>query len=254
MILHVMPPRSPLLAQLGAVIRRLRNDRHWSRRELAGRAHVSERFLADIEVGRGNLSVLKLYDLAAALDTTPDALLLAPGDGRRTVALLGLRGAGKSSVGARLARQLGRPFVELDHSVEQTARLSLTEMFQMHGEAYYRRIEHEVLRGVMARSEPVVLATGGGVVSSQPSFDLLNAKAQTVWLRASPEDHWQRVLAQGDTRPMAGNDQAFLDLCSILAEREPLYRRARAVVDTSGKSIDEVCAELAVRFGAGVTA
>ena len=240
-----------LLKRLGASVRQLRKQRSWSRRDLAQRASVSERFLADIELGRGNPSVLRLAQLGEALEVgLPHLLEAADGSTGRSIALLGLRGAGKSTVGPALAERLKRPFVELDQAIEEAARLSLNELFQMHDEAYYRRVEHEVLRGVLSRSEPVVLATGGGVVTSPPSFDLLRESSDTVWLHAKPEDHWERVVSQGDTRPMAGNDQAFLDLCSILQQREPLYRSAKLTVETSGRTVDEVCDELEAYFAA----
>lgn len=248
-ILHMTDAPPLLLAHLAAAVRGHREHRSWSRRELASRTGISERFLADIEAGRANPSILRLSALADALDTTPDALLAAPRDvQRRVVALLGLRGAGKSSVGQRLADQLGRPFVELDRLVEEAAGLSLSEVFELHGDAAYRRLEHEALRELLRRSDPLVVATGGGLVGSQPSFELLDGSAHTVWLRANPEDHWSRVVAQGDTRPMADNDQAFLDLCSILAEREPLYSQSHLTVQTSGRTINQVTSDLVQRF------
>lgn len=239
----------PELVDLGQAVRAFRRARGWSRRELAERARVSERFLADIEGGRGNVSVLRLCELASALGTTASRLLAAlPDHQRRAVALLGLRGAGKSTVGARLAQALGCPFVELDQRIEETAGLSLDDMFQVHGEAYYRRVEHDVLQEVLQSEGPLVLATGGGIVTDAPSFALLEQRAHTVWLRAEPKDHWTRVVTQGDTRPMAGNDRAFADLCALLEEREPMYRKAQVVVETSGRRVEEVCAELADRF------
>ena len=241
-----------ILTHLGSTVLGLRKARGWARRELAARAGISQRFLADIESGRANPSVLRLCELARALGTTPTTLLARPEVGlgavSRHVALLGLRGAGKSTVGAALARRLGCDFVELDALVEATAGLSLTEMFQVHGEAYYRRTEGEVLEQVLDRDEPLVLATGGGLVTAPHSFDVLKARAHCVWLRADPQDHWTRVIAQGDTRPMADNEQAYSDLCAILAEREQLYRQAQLIVHTSGRSVDEVTAELGTHF------
>lgn len=246
----ILQNMSEILRQLGLTVREARRGRGWSRRELAEQAGVSERFLADIETGSGNPSVLKLSELARALGTTTAALLERPVAAEpRCLALLGLRGAGKSSVGKLLAERLGWDFIELDALVEQAAGLSLNDVFQMHGEAYYRRIEYDVLREVLARDEPLVLATGGGVVTSPRSFALLRQHARTVWLHAEPEDHWARVVAQGDTRPMADNEQAFAELCSILQEREPLYRRAHEVVETSGRTVAEISAELVEAAG-----
>ncbi|MEM7204933.1 MAG: shikimate kinase [Planctomycetota bacterium] len=242
----------PLLAHLAATVRSLRGSRQWSRRALAEQTGISERFLADIEAGRGNPSLLRLAELARALGTTPSALLARPpsipANPQRAVALLGLRGAGKSTVGAHLAERLGCGFVELDSRVEATAGLSLTEMFEVHGEAYYRRLEGEVLRAVLGSAEPQVLATGGGLVTEPATFATLRSGAHTVWLQARAEDHWSRVVAQGDTRPMANNAQAFTDLCALLARRQALYQQAEVQVDTSGRSEDDVAAELALRF------
>lgn len=221
-------------------MRALRKARGWSRRDLARRTGISERFLADVETGQANPSVLRLVELAQALATTPTALL--GGDAalpRQHVALLGLRGAGKSTVGPLLARRLGCAFVELDALIEAATGLQLGEIFQMHGEAYYRQTERAALAKQLA-GDPVVLAVGGGIVMDPQSFAMLRAGARTVWLRAAPEDHWQRVIAQGDLRPMADNEQAFGDLRRILAERDPLYRQAEVVVDTSTQRVDDI--------------
>jgi len=226
------PEVAALLRNLGGFVLRRRKALKWTRRDLAAHTSISERFLADVEAGRANPSVSKLFALARALGCAPGDLLEVAA-GPRGVALLGLRGAGKSTVGAALAESLGCAFVELDHLIEATTGLTLDEMFQVHGESYYRRAEHEALREALRRPQPVVIACGGGIVTSDESFGLLQAKAHTVWLRARPEDHWRRVVAQGDTRPMADNDQAFADLCSILREREALYRKAELCVDTS---------------------
>ena len=226
--------------QLGARVRALRKQRGWSRRDLAARTDISERFLADVESGAANPSVLRLVTLAAAFEIDLAALLTEslPGTGSH-VALLGLRGAGKSSVGPLLAARLGCPFVELDGRIEATTGLQIGEIFQMHGEAYYRATERSVLAKELA-GPPAVLAVGGGLVTDPSSFALLRSRARTVWLRAAPEEHWQRVLAQGDTRPMADNERAFVDLRRILDDREPLYRLSDIVVETSLRSVTEV--------------
>lgn len=256
-----MDAKAEFLQALGHRVHGLRKARSWSRRELAQQSGVSERFLAEIENGRGNPSLGRLYDLALSLGTTPAALLpaappgsLAPtgvGSTQRTIALLGLRGAGKSSVGRALAERLQRSFVELDALVEERAGMRLAELFDLHGQAYYRRLERQALEAVLERVDPVVLSTGGGLVTEPRTYDLLQARAETVWLRASPEDHWQRVLAQGDTRPMQGNDEAFTHLCSILQERERLYEQAHLTIDTSTTPFDEVCSQLVEKFGVG---
>ena len=227
-----------LLAGLGRRARAHRLARGWTLREVAERSGVSPRFLVQLESGRGNISVRRLADVAKALETTP-ALLLTDTDAPapEVIALLGLRGAGKTTVGRRLAKRRRVPFVELDRRVEQAADLSLGELFSLHGEDYYRRLEREVLQEVLSEGRPIVLATGGGLVASPDTFALLRRSAVTVWLRARPEDHWNRVVRQGDRRPMADHPQAMADLRGLLASREPLYSMADHVVDTSQVSV-----------------
>lgn len=241
-----------LLEGLAREVRRLRKLRGLSREALGKKTTISERFLADIETGRANPSLLVLHDLGKALGTTLQGLFAAiPAAGRRPlIALLGLRGAGKSAVGRALAARLGRSFVELDERVARTAGLSLTEIFEVHGEAFYRERELEALLAVVAEAEmaPLVLATGGGLVTASETFAQLSAHAHTVWLQATPEEHWRRVIAQGDLRPMAKDERSYQQLCAILAEREPLYRRAELTVVTSGVSIEAIAADLAQRY------
>lgn len=248
-----MPPRHPLLDHFGARVRSLRKTRGWSRRELAERTGISERFLADVESGRGNPSLLKVVELAQVLEVPVDSLLRVPErvpatGARRSIALLGLRGAGKSTIGRQLAARLGLPFTELDQRIEEEAGLGLAELFQLHGEAYYREAERRALESLLSDDQVRVIATGGGVVTAPASYGLLKRKTHTVWLRAAPEDHWNRVLAQGDMRPMADNERAFSDLCSILAERERLYRHADVTIDTSSHSVEDAVAQLVRRF------
>lgn len=229
--------REHLLEELGRAVRERRNERGLTLRELSEKAGVSTRFLADLEAGRGNISVLRLHDVAVALGTTASALLDAEARrakrGPRTIALLGLRGAGKSTIGPRLAEALGVPFVELDDRIEEAAGLSLTELFALHGEGYYRRLETQCLSALIALGRPFVVALSGGVVQNEEAFRLARAHCTTVWLRARPEDHMQRVLAQGDRRPIAGRADAMAELQAILAAREPQYRQADVTVDTS---------------------
>ena len=235
------------LDAVGAAVRRHRERLGWSRRELASHSGVSERFLAQLETGDGNISLRRFADVARALGTSPSALL-GPADaaGAATpIALLGVRGAGKSSVGASLAHQLGVEFVELDQRIEQAAGLPLGELFALHGEAYYRRIEREVLTRLLANPVPMVLATGGSIVNDSTNYALLRARCRTVWLAAGAEDHWNRVVAQGDQRPMAENPHAFAELRALLAARKELYARADHTIETTGRRVPQVAAAIA---------
>ncbi|HEX5473385.1 MAG TPA: shikimate kinase [Vicinamibacterales bacterium] len=237
-----------VLRRLGGRIRSARAARHQTRRALSELSGVSLRFLVQLEAGRANISVKRLADVARALDTTPAALLDDRDDERPlVVALLGLRGAGKTTVGRQLARRRHVPFVELDRRIERAAELSLAELFSLHGEDYYRRLERESLAELLAERRPMVLATGGGLVTSPETYALLRGAAATVWLRASPEDHWNRVVRQGDRRPMADHPQAMADLRALLAAREPLYESAEYTVQTSGRVIAEVVDEIAAK-------
>lgn len=232
-----MPPQT-LLRDLGDRVRALREARGLSRRQLAARAHLSERFLAQVELGEGNPSIVSLAQIARALDTTaPD--LLTPPVQRKPVALLGLRGAGKSTIGAALARKLRVPFEEVDQRVERAAGLSLQEVFVLHGEDYYRRLEREAIEGLIAGETRFVCAVSGGVVTNPPAFEALLRSASTIWLRARPEDHWNRVLEQGDRRPMSDDPRAMETLRELLERRAPLYAKAEHVVDTSRLSVAE---------------
>ena len=231
-----------LLRTLGDRVRTLRLQRCWTLRDMARESGVSSRFLVQLESGRGNISVRRLADIAAALNTSPAALLAPTGTAPQPaiVALLGLRGAGKTTVGRRLARRLGRTFVELDRRIEESSDLSLAEIFALHGEDYYRRLESDVLQQVLLEQQPIILATGGGLVTSPETYHMLRTSAVTIWLRARPEDHWNRVVRQGDRRPMTDHPQAMADLRALLAAREPLYASASIVIDTSSKPITKV--------------
>ena len=275
--------RDPLLVAVGERVRSLRALKGLPRRTLAERGQVSERHLASLEQGVGNVSVLILQQVAAALscpiaallgdETTggPEWLLIRDilhgrseeelrsarlaladlFDGAEPVelrseriALIGLRGAGKSTLGRRLADALGRPFVELGAEITRIAGLSPAEIQDLYGPAAYRRYEAQALRECLAEQRRCVLATPGGIVSDAGSFGLLLSRCFTVWLRAAPQEHMDRVLAQGDLRPMAGNRAAMEDLKSILGNRTPYYAKADLTFDTSGKTADESLAGL----------
>jgi XRE family aerobic/anaerobic benzoate catabolism transcriptional regulator len=254
---------------------------------LAADSGVSERYLAQLEAGQGNVSILLLRQIAIALDL-PLTELLAEDAGEaaeltlttqflrqlprqtlaavrsqlvrdygsardermKRIALVGLRGAGKSTLGAKLARLLGRSFVELNREIEREAGTSLSEIFLLYGQAGYRRYERRCLEKVLEKNERAVIATGGSIVSEPGTYELLLSSCFTVWLKAAPEEHMARVLAQGDTRPMAGSDQAMQDLRRILDGRAMLYRQADVIVDTAGKSIEKSLAELRKSIGA----
>lgn len=236
-----------LLSSVGAAVRKLREGRGWTRRDLARESGLSERFLAELEAGQGNISVGRLQDLATALGTSAGELLLSAQPASRVVALMGLRGAGKSTIGRALAQRLKVPFVELDALVEKEAGLSLGALFSLHGEAYYRRLAREVLQRYLAqRPAGAVIATGGGIVTDKESLKLLR-RCRTVWLQATPDDHWKRVLAQGDVRPSAASPHAREELRALLKEREPLYAQAEISVDTSRLGVDGAVEEIVRR-------
>ena len=234
-----------ILETLGRRVRAARGARGWTIRELAEHSGLSLRFLVQLETGRANISVKRLADVADALRLSPAYLLSGAEAPPRIIALLGLRGAGKTTIGRQLARRLRLRFVELDRQIEKAADMSLAELFSLYGEQYYRRLEHDTLAALLAEPRDIVLATGGGLVAAPETFALLKKTATTVWLRAKPEDHWNRVVRQGDRRPMADHPQAMADLRALLAVREPLYAAADRTVETSGRTVKAVVDEIA---------
>ena len=238
-----------LLARVGRSVRETRRGRRLARSGLAVLSGVSERFIARIESGTGNVSLVRLNDLARALAVPLVSLVAsAPADGGPRVALVGLRGAGKSTLGPPLARALGVPFRELDALIEEAAGLPLGQIFEIHGERYFRRLEREVLARLIA-SGPAVIATGGGLVTDPETWALVRATCTTVWLSAAPEDHYARVLAQGDRRPMAGKTDAMAELKALLTARRPLYGMADLSVDTSRQPLRRTLRQVLERVG-----
>ena len=269
------------LLKLGERVRAARARSGMTRKSLAADSGVSERYLAQLETGRGNISVLLLQKVAAALNLELGALVgdedaqsaeltllqqflrrlppqqltkvraelirdfgIGTAQRKKRIALIGLRGAGKSTLGGRLAKELGVPFLELDKEIERQAGTSLSEIFLLYGQAGYRRHERRCLEKVLEKHERCVIAAGGSIVSEPGTYDFLLSACFTVWLRALPEEHMARVLAQGDTRPMAGNVEAMADLRRILDGREALYRQADAVVDTARRKVEQSLKEL----------
>lgn len=234
------------LGRLGERVRSWRIEHGLARRALALASGVSERYLAQLEAGRGNMSVLLLRKLAQAM-RVPVAELVREHDGAprgARLALVGLRGAGKSELGERLAHNLGVPFVELDREVEQEAGAALGEVFSMYGQEAFRRFERRALERVLARHARAVIAAGGSLVTDPQTYELLLKNCYCVWLKATPEEHMARVIAQGDMRPFRGRSAALDEIRQLLAERERLYARADAAMDTSGKPIKQSLAQL----------
>lgn len=289
------PPASPaggsdaaFLRSLGQRVRQGRAVRGMSRKTLARLSDISERYIAQLEAGAGNVSIILLRRVAAAtgcrledliVESGADAVAwgtvrallreatpaqveqvrtmllgggheISPNDGGDRVALIGLRGAGKSTVGAAAAARLGRPFVELNKEIEQDSGFAVAEIFSIYGQEGYRRFERDSLRRILERPGPMMLATGGGIVAEAATFDRLLSSFFTVWVKATPAEHMARVRRQGDLRPMAKDRAAMEELVTILSTREPLYARAAAVLDTSGATVD-ASVEALVRLVAG---
>ena len=252
-----------------------------TRKRMSQEADVSERHLAQLESGEGNISVVLLRRVAGALHVPITHLFTPPteeraGKGliqkllerlpehrledvvsrlmrdfgqeekvrRMRIALIGMRGAGKSTLGSMLGRELGDRFVELDNEIEKDTGMPLGEIFSLYGQSGFRAIEKRTLERVLRENERAVISVGGGVVSEKETFDFLLSHCYTIWIKAQPEEHMSRVMAQGDFRPMAANNQAMEDLRRILEAREPLYRKADLLMDTSGTSVEESFAKL----------
>ena len=275
------------LGLLGDRIRDGRARRGMTRKILARDSKVSERYLAQLETGLGNISIVLLRQIARAMGLPLADLVREEPEGsieltlliqtlgrlqpkelsqarklltdtfgtvveserRQRIALIGLRGAGKSTLGARLAKTKNVPFIELDREVERESGTTLSEVFDLYGQSAYRRYERRALENVIEHHHRAVIATGGSIVTEPATFDLLLSACFTVWLTAAPEEHMGRVVAQGDYRPMAENDEAMDDLRRILASRNALYAKADATVDTAGKTVDQCLRELTAAVG-----
>ena len=244
------PEDTAFLVALGQRVRVLRARRGMTRRILAAQSGVSERYISAVEAGTGNGSILLLRALAAALNVDLRAVLedagepfappaeRAPGY-RDRIALIGLRGAGKSTLGRLLASRLDVPFLELDGEIEREAGLGLGEIMELHGQPGFRRLERAVLDRLIATHSNAVIAAGGGIVAEAETFERLLAACLTVWVKASPDDHMQRVIDQGDLRPMRDNRRSMADLRDILASREALYARADGQLETTGRDVKD---------------
>jgi XRE family transcriptional regulator, aerobic/anaerobic benzoate catabolism transcriptional regulator len=270
------PSDEDFLRLLGIRVRELRSRRGMTRKMVARESDVSERHLAQLELGDGNVSIVLLRRIATALNVSLADLFAAeaadsdakrsiqklldrlpaqqldvvvarlvqefgaaPQDRHSRIALIGLRGAGKSTLGVKLAQALKAPFIELDREIAKEAGMDLAEIFSLYGQSGYRRIEQRVLERILREYPRAVLSVGGGVVSEKETYDRLLGSCFTVWVKANPEDYMARVMAQGDFRAMAENDEAMEDLRRILEAREPFYRKADLHLDTSGESAEQ---------------
>lgn len=261
------------LRTLGERVRQARAQRQMTRKTLAHNSDVSERYIAQLESGLGNISILLLRQVASALNLPVTELLQPTNDASRElelmrqllaklpdakltalrkklmrdinqseakprdrIALVGLRGAGKSTLGAMLAKSLSLPFIELDKEIERTAGMDQGEIFLLYGPSGYRRLENQCLEKIIAQNERAVISIGGGVVTEPDTYNKLLENCYTVWIKAAAEEHMARVVAQGDMRPMRDHKEAMQDLKNILTTREPLYARADLTLDTTGET------------------
>ena len=275
------------LLSLGTRVRELRNRRGMTRKMMAREADVSERHLAQLEAGEGNISIVLLRRIATSLGVSLVELFASEGETRQEIesqqekllvqrflerlpahrvedaisrlmrefgdeekarrqriALIGIRGAGKSTLGLKLAADLKIPFIELDAEIEKDAGMPLGEIFSLYGQSGYRAIERRLLEKVLGENARAILSIGGGVVSEKETYDYLLSNCYAIWIKARPEEYMERVIAQGDFRVMGGSNQAMEELRRILDARDPLYRKADVYLDTSGNTVEESFSKL----------
>lgn len=277
----ILDTNDELLEPLGRKVRALRAGRGMTRKMLAADSGVSERYLAQLELGKGNISIGLLQRVARALRTDITDLLqtgneisaeqvlinelvqrLDSEEQHRAlqllyqnfstthdcsrIALVGMRGAGKTSLGSRLAKQLGVPFVQLVTEIEKLGGMPVAEILSLSGQDGYRRLEEKALFDVLARLDKCVIETGGSIVSETGLFNVLLTSCHVVWIKAQPEEHMQRVIDQGDMRPIENNDHAMVDLRRILEAREPFYAQSHVTIDTSGVELEKSFQQLLV--------
>lgn len=270
------PTIEPLIKRVVLRVKEIRKAHRYSRRELSERSGVSVRYLVKLEGEDGNISIALLNKLAVALETPIEVFLSgqapfvseimqvvalynkADKETRlkamqvletehkkaQRLCLVGLRGAGKSTLGKRISRAFDAPFIELNSAIEQNAGMPVDEIIALYGQSGYRRLEADTLAKLFAQHSRVVIAVAGGIVSEKDTFFRLLSQSHSIWVKAAPWEHMDSVRAQGDMRPMKGNPQALVQLREILKEREAQYSRADHALDTSGKSIDESASEL----------
>jgi XRE family aerobic/anaerobic benzoate catabolism transcriptional regulator len=280
MAVEVKETPDELLEDLGRKVRALRAGRGMTRKMLAADSAVSERYLAQLEQGQGNISIGLLQRVAKALRTDLGEMLRGGNDVSveqvlineliqhldsdeqhralqllyqnfsatqdcRRIALVGMRGAGKTSLGSRLAEHLDIPFVQLVTEIEKLGGMPVAEILSLSGQDGYRRLEEQALFDVLARLDKCVIETGGSIVSETNLLNALLTTCHVIWVKASPEEHMQRVIDQGDMRPMQSNDDAMADLRRILEAREPFYAQSHAIIDTAGSELEESFQQLA---------
>jgi len=266
------------VADVGARVKSARKKSSMSRKVLSELSGVSQRYLAQLESGAGNISIAILYRIATALEKSPEWFLdsknydeetyviaerfnhanpelkkqiewllsevKANSEKAQRICLIGLRGAGKSTLGRYIAEQLSYEFIELNQAIERHCGMAVSEVMALYGQEGYRQLEGQAITAIVESRNKVVLAAAGGVVSDADTFNNLLSSFHSIWLRAQPEEHMQRVRDQGDSRPMAGNPRAMEDLKSILTNRQALYARADIMIDTSGRTLEESQSDL----------